>query len=123
MLPDINMVIRRDQKRTFTDDYLRPMRGSSHQFMIFGMWTFQEQDHAYYLAGVPYSEHSSFFELTCFALSVPGPDVKMIATVNVGNEKSRGKMKKWFEKWQAEKLKRQQAGLPAIVEYRDVTYW
>lgn len=37
MLPDINMVIRRDQKRTFTDDYLRPMRGSSHQFMIFGM--------------------------------------------------------------------------------------
>ncbi|KAJ9122410.1 hypothetical protein QFC22_001833 [Naganishia vaughanmartiniae] len=37
MLPDINMVIRRDQKRTFTDAYLRPMRGSSHQFMIFGM--------------------------------------------------------------------------------------
>ena len=37
--------------------------------------------------GVPYSEHSSFFELTCFALSVPGPDLKMIATVNVGNEK------------------------------------
>jgi DNA cross-link repair 1A protein len=73
--------------------------------------------------GVPYSEHSSFFELTCFALSCPGPDVKMIATVNVGNEKSRGKMKKWFEKWQAEKVKRQQAGLPSIVEYRDVTYW
>lgn len=39
------------------------------------------------MLGVPYSEHSSFFELTCFALSVPGPDVKMIATVNVGNEK------------------------------------
>jgi DNA cross-link repair 1A protein len=37
--------------------------------------------------GIPYSEHSSFFELTCFALSVPGPDVKMIATVNVGNER------------------------------------
>lgn len=36
MLPDINHVIRRDQKRTFTDEYLRPMRGSSHQFMIFG---------------------------------------------------------------------------------------
>ncbi len=71
-LPDINTVIRRDQKRNFTDAYLRPMRGSSRQFMMFG---------------VPYSEHSSFFELTCFALSVPGPDVKMIATVNVGNEK------------------------------------
>lgn len=38
MLPDINHVIRRDQKRTFTDAYLRPMRGSSHQFMIFGEW-------------------------------------------------------------------------------------
>jgi hypothetical protein len=37
--------------------------------------------------GVPYSEHSSFFELTCFALSMPGPDLKMIATVNVHNEK------------------------------------
>lgn len=37
--------------------------------------------------GVPYSEHSSFFELTCFALSLPGADLKMIATVNVGNEK------------------------------------
>ena len=37
--------------------------------------------------GVPYSEHSSFFELTCFALSVPGLELKMIATVNVGNEK------------------------------------
>lgn len=37
--------------------------------------------------GVPYSEHSSFFELTCFALSLPGPDLRMIATVNVGNEK------------------------------------
>jgi DNA cross-link repair 1A protein len=36
---------------------------------------------------VPYSEHSSFFELSCFALSMPGPDLKMIATVNVGNEK------------------------------------
>jgi len=108
MLPDINNVIRRDQKRNFTDAYLRPMRGSSRQFMMFG---------------VPYSEHSSFFELTCFALSVPGPDVKMIATVNVGNEKSRGKMKKWFERWQAEKIKRQKAGLPPIVEYRHETYW
>ena len=37
--------------------------------------------------GVPYSEHSSFFELSCFALSMPGPDLRMIATVNVGNEK------------------------------------
>ncbi|KAJ9093573.1 hypothetical protein QFC19_008302 [Naganishia cerealis] len=39
MLPDINYVIKRDQTRTFTDAYLRPMRGSSHQFMIFGTVT------------------------------------------------------------------------------------
>ncbi|KAI5452530.1 DNA cross-link repair protein PSO2/SNM1 [Naganishia albida] len=83
------------------------MRGSSHQFVIFG---------------VPYSESSSFFQLTCFAMSVPGLDVKMIATLNVGNEKSRGKLKKWFEKWQAEKVKRQQAGLLPIVDYRGITY-
>ncbi|KAI9638791.1 DNA repair metallo-beta-lactamase-domain-containing protein [Dioszegia hungarica] len=108
LMPDVNMVIRRDQSRWFTDASLRPMRGSCRQFMMY--------------AGVPYSEHSSFFELTCFALSLPGPDVKMIATVNVGNEKSRAKMKKWFEKWQAEKAKRKEKKLPAIVDYRDITY-
>lgn len=57
------------------------MRGSSLKYMLYG---------------VPYSEHSSFFELTCFALSLNGEGCKMIATVNVGNEKSRGKMKKWY---------------------------
>ena len=31
-------------------------------------------------------------------------------------------MKKWFEKWAAEKAKRREKGLPAIVEYRDETY-
>lgn len=36
MLPDVNTIIRRDQKRTFTSAYLRPMRGSSRQFMMFG---------------------------------------------------------------------------------------
>jgi len=98
MLPDINNVIRRDQKRNFTDAYLRPMRGSSRQFMMFGEMEngrdvvvghmgHLSDEHQRRLLGVPYSEHSSFFELTCFALSVPGPDVKMIATVNVGNEK------------------------------------
>jgi hypothetical protein len=35
-MPDINHVIRRDQNRTFTAEYLRPMRGSCRQFMIFG---------------------------------------------------------------------------------------
>lgn len=35
---------------------------------------------------------------------------------------SRAKMKKWFEKWLAEKAKRKEKGLPQIVDYRDETY-
>jgi DNA cross-link repair 1A protein len=73
-------------------------------------------------SGVPYSEHSSFFELTCFALSLPGPQLRMIATVNVGNERSRALMKSWFQKWHTEKEKRRQKNLPPIVDYRDETY-
>ena len=38
MLPDVNMVIRRDQARTFTDVSLKPMRGSCRQFMMYGEW-------------------------------------------------------------------------------------
>ncbi|ODN95276.1 DNA cross-link repair 1A protein [Cryptococcus wingfieldii CBS 7118] len=72
MMPDVNTVIRRDQARRFGEGDLKAMRGSGKDLMMYG---------------VPYSEHSSFFELTCFALSLPGPDLKMIATVNVGNEK------------------------------------
>ncbi|WVO21673.1 uncharacterized protein IAS62_002984 [Cryptococcus decagattii] len=108
MLPDVNTVIRRDQARRFGEGDLKTMRGSSRNFMMYG---------------VPYSEHSSFFELTCFALSLPGADLKMIATVNVGNEKNRAKMKKWFEKWLAEKARRKEKGLPSTVEYRDETFW
>nr|ODN80302.1 DNA cross-link repair 1A protein [Cryptococcus depauperatus CBS 7841] len=107
MMPDVNTVIRRDQARKFTDADLKTMRGSCPQFMLYG---------------IPYSEHSSFFELTCFALSLPGSDVKLIATVNVGNEKSRGKMKRWFEKWLVEKAKRKEKGLSAVIEFRDETY-
>jgi DNA cross-link repair 1A protein len=111
MLPDVNMVIRRDQARTFSHASLKPMRGSCRQFMMYGKFRPGRIRGTLLTLGVPYSEHSSFFELTCFALSVPGPDVKMIATVNVGNEKrcvdafllrsdeadglSRAKMKKW----------------------------
>ncbi|WVQ75584.1 hypothetical protein IAR50_005211 [Cryptococcus sp. DSM 104548] len=108
MMPDVNTVIRRDQARRFGEGDLKAMRGSGKNFMMYG---------------VPYSEHSSFFELTCFALSLPGPDLKMIATVNVGNEKSRAKMKKWFEKWLAEKARRKEKKMPAVVEYRDETFW
>lgn len=67
---------------------------------------------------VPYSEHSSFYELTCFAMSFNW--VKMIATVNVGNEVSRAKMSKWVAKWQAERKKR---GQDTIVPHRHPNYW
>ena len=53
--------------------------------------------------GVPYSEHSSFRELSmfCCALRID----KIIPTVNVGSAKSRERMKGWIERWAAEKKK------------------
>ncbi|KAF8587931.1 DRMBL-domain-containing protein [Ramaria rubella] len=106
-LPSIPHIISRDQARTFTHANLRPMRNSTPTLMLYG---------------VPYSEHSSFFELTCFALSFNWG--KMIATVNVGNATSRGKMEKWFEKWQTERIKRAKpGGEQEIVQYRRADYW
>lgn len=67
---------------------LVPQRGSTREASCFG---------------VPYSEHSSFRELTmfCCALRID----KIIPTVNVGSAKSREKMKGWCEKWAVEKKK------------------
>ncbi|KAF9069759.1 DNA repair metallo-beta-lactamase-domain-containing protein [Rhodocollybia butyracea] len=70
---------------------------------------------------VPYSEHSSFFELTCFALSLEWG--KMIATVNVGSEASRGKMAKWVEKWEKERKKLKNDGKEYMVPSRMHDYW
>ena len=70
------------------------------------------------------SEHSSFFELTCFALSVDW--VKIIATVNVHNQTSRGKIAKWIERWEGERRKRWKDGVDGddkIVKYRTMEYW
>lgn len=67
---------------------LTPQRGSTSRAACFG---------------VPYSEHSSFRELTmfCCALRID----KIIPTVNVGSAKSREKMKAWCDRWAAEKKK------------------
>ncbi|KAI0794502.1 hypothetical protein C8Q74DRAFT_1249143 [Fomes fomentarius] len=103
MLPSIPTVISRSQSRTFTQANLQPMRNSTSTLQVYG---------------VPYSEHSSFFELTCFALSFDWG--RMIATVNVGSEASRGKMAKWVERWEAERKKR---SVTKVVDYRSSDYW
>lgn len=101
-------IIQRDQKRQYNWSNLRPMRNSTSTAMIYG---------------VPYSEHSSFFELTCFALSMSY--VRMIATVNIGSAKSRGKMNAWFEKWEAEKRRRERDanGIKTLLSARHPEYW
>lgn len=75
-------------KSRFTMKDLVPQRGSTRESNCFG---------------VPYSEHSSFRELTmfCCALRIG----KVIPTVNVGSKKSRERMKMWVEKWEVEKKK------------------
>ncbi|QDS68096.1 hypothetical protein FKW77_010109 [Venturia effusa] len=75
-------------KSTYTIKELIPQRGSTKKASCFG---------------VPYSEHSSFRELTmfCCALRIE----KVIPTVNVGSAKSRETMKKWVERWLAERKK------------------
>ena len=102
-LPAIKDVIARSQSRTFTYANLNPIKNSTPTIQVYG---------------VPYSEHSSFFELTCFALSLDWG--KMIATVNVGRETSRGKMAKWFERWEAERKRR---GRIEIVKHRAPDFW
>jgi DNA cross-link repair 1A protein len=75
-------------KSQFSMKDLSPQRGSTSRASCFG---------------VPYSEHSSFRELTmfCCALRID----KIIPTVNVANPKSREKMKSWCERWAQEKKK------------------
>ena len=87
--PSLDRVISWNQGRQFSWTHLNPTRDSTEEYSIYG---------------VPYSEHSSFFELSAFALSVDY--VRIIATVNVGNPTSRAKMARWFEKWKAEKKRR-----------------
>ena len=87
--PLVQTVLHSDNWKTeFTMAELMPQRGSTRDSSCFG---------------VPYSEHSSFRELTmfCCALRID----KIIPTVNIGSAKSREKMKAWIEKWNNEKKK------------------
>ena len=89
-------------KSTYAMRDLVPQRGSTAKASCFG---------------VPYSEHSSFRELTifCCALRIE----RVIPTVNVGSAKSRERMKAWTERWALEKKKN---GL-FRVEKDGVSYW
>ncbi|KAF5361748.1 hypothetical protein D9756_002257 [Leucocoprinus leucothites] len=103
LMPSVVNILTRTVQKDFnyTDLYLSPKSSSTIQ-----------------VYGVPYSEHSSFYELTCFAMSFNW--TKMIATVNVGSESSRGKMSKWVERWESEKKKR---GAEFVVTPRHEDYW
>jgi len=101
--PSIETIIARAQKNGFVYSDLRPNRQSTTALQMYP---------------VPYSEHSSFFELTCFSMSFDWG--RMIATVNVGSEASRGKMAKWVQKWEAERKKNSPT---SVVPYRKVDYW
>ena len=87
--PAVNTVLNSEGwKSRFTMRDLAPQRGSTKESNCFG---------------VPYSEHSSFRELTmfCCALRIN----RIVPTVNVSSAKSREKMKGWIEKWDVEKRK------------------
>ncbi|KAM0745986.1 hypothetical protein T439DRAFT_330178 [Meredithblackwellia eburnea MCA 4105] len=105
-MPTVNKVLEREKLRTFSPAGMYPQRDSTPTHLAFG---------------VPYSEHSSFFELTCFALSLNCH--KWIPTVNVGSEASRKKMSVWFSKWADEKKRRTNARMPTLVPPRDKEYW
>lgn len=87
--PAVQTVLHSDNwKSTYNMRDLVPQRGSTSRTSCFG---------------VPYSEHSSFRELTmfCCALRIE----KIIPTVNVGSKKGRERMKGWCERWAAERKK------------------
>ena len=67
--------------------------------------------------GVPYSEHSSFYELMAFVLSLR--HIRIIPTVNVGTAASRSRMRAWIDQWTA--ASRRSNGI--MVPPRSELYW
>ncbi|KLO08694.1 DRMBL-domain-containing protein [Schizopora paradoxa] len=113
MSPSISKVLARDMTRApFTYAQLKPIRANAAPVSVKSKIT---------VYGVPYSEHSSFFELTCFALSCDW--VRMIATVNVGSAASRAKMSSWVAKWEKERERRRSGEEDVVVPYRSEDYW
>ncbi|KAI9573981.1 DRMBL-domain-containing protein [Boletus coccyginus] len=98
----IQSIISHGQSRHFSYTDLQPSQKSSYNIQIFG---------------VPYSEHSSFFELTCFAVSCDWG--RMIPTVNVGSPASRAKMTKWLKRWESER----RCTKPFVIQPRTADYW
>ncbi|KAI4842464.1 DRMBL-domain-containing protein [Aureobasidium sp. EXF-8845] len=77
-----NILYSSSWKSAYSIKDLSPQRGSTNRSKCFG---------------VPYSEHSSFRELSmfCTALRIE----KIIPTVNVGSAKGRERMKGWADRW------------------------
>ncbi|KAG6335265.1 hypothetical protein ID866_3821 [Astraeus odoratus] len=98
----IQAIISQCQSRAFSFTDLRPTQKSTYEVQLFG---------------VPYSEHSSFFELTCFAMSCDWG--KIIPTVNVANERTRLKMAQWIERWGAGR----KGGGISFIQPREEDYW
>lgn len=101
--PAVATTLARPPHREFTYAHLRPARGSTTTAQLFG---------------VPYSEHSSFYELTCFALSTDW--ARIVATVNVERAASRAKISAWVARWETERRKRTPGVVPS---YRTPEYW
>ncbi|KAH8149703.1 uncharacterized protein LAJ45_06334 [Morchella importuna] len=87
--PAVNTVLYGAAWRSeYSTEEMTPMRGSGREVKCFG---------------VPYSEHSSFRELSMFICGLNV--VKVIPTVNIGSAKRRDEMKVWIQKWEVEKRK------------------
>lgn len=104
--PSVIQMLSRELQRSYNPSWMTPTKDSTRTVEAYG---------------VPYSEHSSFAELTCFAVSMDV--VRIIPTVNVGSKKSRQNMNGWIERWAQERKRRKAAGEPLMVPHRTMDYW